>query len=86
MKLTRQQAIKAKCEDCIYDPMTGGTNLAQIEDCPSDDCALWEYRPLTSATRAVQKQKQIELMSEGERMAYEKKADRMRVQASGRAV
>ncbi len=43
--MTRQQAIEAKCKDCIYDPEVEGTWRMQIETCELIDCALWEYRP-----------------------------------------
>ena len=43
--LTRQQAINAKCKDCIYDPLAGGTWLAQVAACTFTDCPLFPYRP-----------------------------------------
>ena len=42
---TRQQAIDAKCKDCIYDPLDDGTWRQQVEGCDITDCALWNYRP-----------------------------------------
>ena len=42
---TRQQAIEAKCKDCIYDPLDDGTWRMQVERCELTDCALWNYRP-----------------------------------------
>ena len=44
-KLTRQQAIEAKCKDCIYDPLDDGTWRQQVGRCEITDCALWVYRP-----------------------------------------
>ena len=41
---TRQQAIEAKCKDCIYDPCVEGTWRQQVEQCELTDCALWPYR------------------------------------------
>ena len=41
----RSGAIEAFCVDCIYDPGTGGTCLAQIRACESKRCPLWPYRP-----------------------------------------
>jgi hypothetical protein len=46
-----RQAIKAKCKQCIYDPKTGGTFLAQIEACSVQSCPLWPLRPITEATK-----------------------------------
>ena len=43
--MTRQQAINAKCKDCIYDPLEFGTWRQQVERCELTDCSLWEYRP-----------------------------------------
>ena len=44
--MTRQQAIDAKCKDCIYDPQCGGgTWREQVAQCSSPNCALWPYRP-----------------------------------------
>jgi hypothetical protein len=44
--VTRQQAINAKCKDCIYDPKSGlGTWRQQVELCQIKTCSLWVYRP-----------------------------------------
>ena len=44
--MTRQQAINAKCKDCIYDGCSGlGTWRQQVELCRITSCALWVYRP-----------------------------------------
>ena len=43
--MTRQQAIDAKCKDCIYDPEDVGTWRQQVERCELADCSLWQYRP-----------------------------------------
>lgn len=49
--MSRTKAINAKCKDCIYDPAVGGTWREQVELCTSEKtCALWPYRPKTSAT------------------------------------
>jgi len=45
MAMTRQKAINAKCKDCIYDPVDGGTWREQVQRCTSTDCALFEHRP-----------------------------------------
>lgn len=47
--MTRQQAINAKCKDCSYDPYDKGTWKQQVQRCPSVDCPLFEYRPLSEA-------------------------------------
>ena len=43
--MTRQQAINAKCKDCIYDDKTEGTWRMQVEQCELTACALYPYRP-----------------------------------------
>lgn len=37
-KLTRKQAIRAKCLDC------SGNNRAEVRRCPVIGCPLWPYR------------------------------------------
>ena len=43
--MTRQKAIDAKCQDCIYDEYADGTWRQQVEACELTDCALYPYRP-----------------------------------------
>ena len=43
--MTRQQAIEAKCKDCIYDELDHGTWRQQVERWELIECSLWEYRP-----------------------------------------
>ena len=45
IRVTRQQAIDAKCKDCSYDNLAGGTWREQVALCPCLKCALWPYRP-----------------------------------------
>ena len=46
-RLTRQQAINAKCRDCICDPSNGGgTWREQAAGCSSTSCPLFALRPL----------------------------------------
>jgi len=52
-KLTRKAAIRAKCTECIYDPVAGGSELAQITARDSTDCALHEWRPQRKAVDAT---------------------------------
>lgn len=42
---TRQQAINAKCRDCIYDAAQPGNWKQQVGNCAITQCALWQYRP-----------------------------------------
>ena len=49
--MTRQQAIEAKCKDCIYDPCEEGTWRQQAERCELMNCALWLYRPKSRSKR-----------------------------------
>ena len=43
--MTRQQAINAKCKECIYDDLVDGTWRMQVEQCELTGCALHPYRP-----------------------------------------
>jgi hypothetical protein len=43
--VTRQQAINAKCKDCIYDKCAPGNWRQQVTACTIRSCSLWEYRP-----------------------------------------
>lgn len=45
--MTRQQSINAKCKDCIYDPLAGGTWRQQAENCTVTSCSLYPYRPVS---------------------------------------
>ncbi|MBE0438072.1 MAG: hypothetical protein IBX56_20015 [Methylomicrobium sp.] len=66
-KLSFPKAIRAKCEDCIYDPLAGGTCLQQIEKCTAKDCALHSLRPLTSATKKRLFEESLTVMTPEER-------------------
>lgn len=64
--MSRTKAIKAKCIDCIYDPLDAGTNLAQIERCTMQDCALYPYRPIPKSSKpkpALQNKAQLDHMT-----------------------
>jgi hypothetical protein len=51
--MTRQQAINAKCKDCIYDTMAPGNWRQQVTACTVISCPLYEHRPRSvSGTRA----------------------------------
>lgn len=46
VKLSRKQAINAKCKSCIYDPISGnGTWRQQVEECTNGGCELFDVRP-----------------------------------------
>jgi hypothetical protein len=44
--MTRQQAIDAKCKECIFDPLDEGTWRQQVKACDMESCALHPYRPM----------------------------------------
>jgi hypothetical protein len=44
--MTRQQAIAAKCKECIYDELDQGTWRQQVKACDMESCALHPYRPM----------------------------------------
>lgn len=41
--------INAKCKDCIYDPLAGGTWRQQVQACIDTTCGLHPYRPRSAA-------------------------------------
>lgn len=45
MRPSLRQAINAKCRECIYDPVAAGTWRAQVAECTSSTCPLFEVRP-----------------------------------------
>ena len=48
-----RRSINAFCRSCIYDPGGGGgTWREQVEACTSQDCPLYEVRPISSGKRA----------------------------------
>ena len=49
--MTRQEAIDAKCKECIYDPEEDGTWRQQVKACAIDTCALHPYRPMPYKVR-----------------------------------
>lgn len=44
-RLSYKAAVVAKCKECIYDPIDKGTWLAQVTECSSPTCPLYEVRP-----------------------------------------
>ena len=53
-RLTRQQAINAKCKDCVYDKLDDGNWRQQVTRCNGTDCALYPHRPVSRPeTRAA---------------------------------
>lgn len=71
--MSRQKAIDAKCKDCIYDPLAGGTWRMQTTRCQATDCPLWEHRPVDDKEKTIRRQARIDAMSPVEREAYEAK-------------
>ncbi len=70
--LSPKQAIKAKCRECIYDPIGGnGTWTEQIEACTSPGCPLFELRPVTLKTRQERDKKYLASLSPTEREKVE---------------
>ena len=50
--MSLRKAIKAKCHECIYDPIGGnGKWRQQVEACTSWDCPLFPVRPITNKSR-----------------------------------
>ena len=56
-KLTRQEAINAKCKDCIHDPLDKGNWRQQVTACLDKLCPLWLYRPVSRPRKDKAKSK-----------------------------
>ena len=41
---TVAQSVRAKCIDCIYDPLAEGTWQQQVRSCVAYACPLWPHR------------------------------------------
>lgn len=46
-----RKAINAKCKECVYDPLGGGTWRAQTENCGIPTCPLYPLRPRSTGER-----------------------------------
>jgi hypothetical protein len=68
--MTKQEAINAKCKDCNYDELDKGTWREQVESCKATDCSLWEFRPITAATRKKRTDERVAAMTDEEREVY----------------
>ena len=42
---SKAKAIAAKCYDCIYDSLAGGTWREQVRNCTCESCPLYNVRP-----------------------------------------
>jgi len=69
------KAIRMKCSDCCYDALDKGSELDQITNCESRNCALWEHRPLNGKVKLLMKEERISLMTPRELEEYKRKGD-----------
>ena len=56
-----KKAISDKCKDCTYDQCAPGTWREQVEACTVKACALWEVRPISTASIAARRKGPAEL-------------------------
>ena len=76
------QAIKQKCTECIYDPNGGcGSRIEQIENCTATSCALYSFRPITSAKKREISADKVKLMSDVELAVYNDNKARLSARA-----
>lgn len=45
-----RKLVDRKCKECTYDPSCAGSWRFQTQECTVKSCALWEVRPMTTAT------------------------------------
>ena len=50
-RISPRDAIKAKCKDCIHDPLAGGTWIQQVEACTFQECSLYPFRPVSRVSK-----------------------------------
>jgi len=62
-KMSKTKALNEKCKQCIYDPAIGGSWRAQVEDCTTSSCPLWQHRPCTTKTISI---KRLDKVGKGE--------------------
>ena len=57
-----RQAIAMNCKDCTYDPKDagGGTWRQQVENCTITACHLYPFRPLTTESMRLRREKQLQ--------------------------
>lgn len=48
-KPSMRKAVNAKCRDCTYDPLGGGSAAVQIAVCTDSACPLHAVRPVTAS-------------------------------------
>ena len=83
-KVSIGQAVKAMCFECIYDPIGGtGSKHDQTTNCPSTQCPLHPFRPISSKEKSARLNERLESMSESELAAYNE--NRARQQEKARA-
>ena len=75
MKLSRKKAMDKMCKDCTYDELDAGTWTQQVEACGIESCSMWEYRPLSGATKQRLKEERIAQMSEEDLAVYTARAE-----------
>jgi len=57
---SRAAAIRAKCRDCIHDPLEPGNWRQQVTACTSEDCALYPVRPMSRKRPKIDAQSTVE--------------------------
>ena len=67
VKISPRRAIANHCKDCIYDPHCSGNWKQQVEACTITQCGLYEHRPLTAKTTALQRESLLASLPEHER-------------------
>jgi hypothetical protein len=65
--MTPQQAINAKCKECIYDEHNGGTWKEQTEACTVSSCPLYDLRPVSLATKKKRSDERFNKLSDSEK-------------------
>lgn len=85
-KTTLRQAVNDNCRSCIYDSDEPGTWLSQVENCKISRCAIFEHRPVTSKTRALNNEIYLASLSQPERAIIEERSKKRALNLSNGGV
>jgi hypothetical protein len=62
-----QKAINLNCRSCAFDEHDKGNWRQQVEACTIIQCSLHEHRPLTTKTKAIQRELHLATLSDEQR-------------------
>jgi hypothetical protein len=76
MKPSPKKAIATYCKGCIYDHHCSGNWREQVEACTITNCDLYDHRPLTAKTTALQRENLLAALPDHERAIVLERAEK----------